>query len=117
MVIAEELIHPDGGASARTWPRALNVRMGRAVGVEGLARQTEALIRRPDPRPWLPEIAVPTRVLVGDADPLTPPAAAEEAAASIPGARLVVIPRCGHGSTREQPEAVCRELVDWIREA
>ncbi len=112
--ILASVLHPDRQGDAAL--RALHVRMGRAVGLEGFARQTEALIHRPDVRPWLSQVGVPTRVLVGDGDPLTPPAAVEEMAAAIAGARVVVIPRCGHGATREQPEAVCRELVAWIRE-
>jgi pimeloyl-ACP methyl ester carboxylesterase len=35
-------------------------------------------------------------------------------AAAIPGARLVVVPECGHCSTLEQPEAVNRALIEWI---
>jgi pimeloyl-ACP methyl ester carboxylesterase len=106
------VLHPDRRHDPAL--RALNVRMGRAVGPDGFARQTEALIARPDPRPDLAEIRVPTVILVGDSDPLTPRECADELAAAIPGARLVVIPRCGHGSTRERPEAVCRELLEWM---
>ncbi len=91
-----------------------NVRMGLTVGVEGLMRQTEAIIGRVDSRPSLPAIAVPTLVLVGDGDVLTPLDRAEEMVAAIPGAWLVVVPECGHGSTLEQPEAVNRALVEWI---
>lgn len=94
--------------------RALAARMGRVVGVDGFARQTEAIIGRPDSRPDLPDVAVPTLVLVGDRDPLTPPDRAAEIAAAVPGARLVEIPACGHLSTRERPEAVNEALVAWI---
>jgi pimeloyl-ACP methyl ester carboxylesterase len=34
--------------------------------------------------------------------------------AAIAGARLVVVPECGHASTLEQPEAVNRALAAWI---
>jgi len=94
--------------------RATNMRMGLAVGVEGYARQVEAIIARVDSRPSLAEIKVPTLVLVGDQDPVTPPHLAEELARGIPGARLVIVPRCGHGATLEQPEAVNRALVQWL---
>jgi pimeloyl-ACP methyl ester carboxylesterase len=47
-------------------------------------------------------------------EPLTPPALSEEAAAGIPGARLVVVPECGHLSKLEQPKAVTAALVDWL---
>lgn len=94
--------------------RAIDVRMGLTVGVDGLSRQTEAIIARIDGRPHLAAISVPTLVLVGDCDSLTPPEHSEEMAAAIPGARLVVVPECGHGSTLEQPEAVNRALLEWI---
>jgi pimeloyl-ACP methyl ester carboxylesterase len=94
--------------------RATNVRMALAVGLDGLARQEEAAITRVDSRPSLAAIKVPTLVLVGDRDPLTPPDRAEEIASAIPGARLVVVPECGHGSTLEQSEAVNRALFEWI---
>jgi pimeloyl-ACP methyl ester carboxylesterase len=93
--------------------REINVRMGLTVGVEGLARQVEAVIARIDSRPGLSAISVPTLVLVGDRDLLTPLDRAEEMAAAIPDARLVVVSECGHGSTLEQPEAVNRALIAW----
>jgi pimeloyl-ACP methyl ester carboxylesterase len=53
-------------------------------------------------------------VLVGDGDQLTPPALSQDMAAAISGARLVVIPGCGHLSTLERPEAVNQALVEWM---
>jgi len=94
--------------------RNANVQMGLTVGLEGLIRQTEAVIGRIDSRPSLPAIRVPTLILVGDRDPLTPPDRSEEMAAAITGARLVVVPECGHGSTLEQPKAVNHALIEWI---
>ena len=46
---------------------------------------------------------------------MTPLDRAEEMAAAIPHAKLVVVPECGHLSTLEQPEAVNQALVEWIR--
>ena len=57
---------------------------------------------------------MPTLVLVGDSDPLTPPVRAREIADAIVGAELVVVPDCGHASTIEQPEAVNQALIRWI---
>jgi pimeloyl-ACP methyl ester carboxylesterase len=70
---------------------------------------------RPDNRPFLPTIQCPTLVLVGRDDALTPPSMAQEIANAIPGARLEIIPDCGHLSTLEQPEAVNRALRRWLR--
>ncbi len=94
--------------------RDTNLRMARTLGVTGLARQTEAIIARRDSRPFLAQITISTLVLVGDTDAVTPADHAEEIAAAIPGAKLVVIPDCGHASTLEQPDAVNRALLDWI---
>ena len=69
---------------------------------------------RCDSRPMLPSIAVPTLVLVGDEDMLTPPEQAREMAGLIPEAGLVVVPRCGHLSTLERPEAVHEALKTWL---
>ena len=88
--------------------------MGLSVGVEGMARQEEAIIGRIDSRPSLAAISVPTLVLIGDGDPLIPREQAEEIAAAIASARLVVVPACGHASTLEQPDAVNRALLEWI---
>jgi pimeloyl-ACP methyl ester carboxylesterase len=108
------LVHPAHRRNSHL--RDIQTRMGLAVGIDGMARQQAAIIARPDSRPDLPNIAVPTLVLVGDKDPLTPPDRAEEMAAAIPEARLVIVPDCGHISTLEQPEAVNRALIEWLRE-
>ena len=54
-------------------------------------------------------------MLVGDSDQLTPPDRAEEIANGIRGARLVTVPRCGHLSTLERPEAVNEALLRLLR--
>lgn len=106
------LIHParQGDVSLRK----INARMARAVGVEGFARQLELIISRPDSRPFLSAIAVPTLVLVGDADALTPVDCAQEIAGNISGSKLMVVPKCGHLSTIEQPHQVSIALLDWM---
>lgn len=106
------IFHPSRQHDPRL--RAAAERMVAAVGLDGFRRQTEAIIGRPDSLPGLSSIKVPTLVLVGDGDALTPVDRAQEMASAIPGARLVVVKDCGHGSTLEQPGAVNRALVDWI---
>ena len=54
----------------------------------------------------LPTIAVPTLLIWGELDARSPLAVAHEFERAIPGARLVVIPDCGHVSNVEQPEQV-----------
>lgn len=83
-------------------------------GPDASVRQLTAMMHRPDSRPTLAIIRCPTLVIVGDADAPTPPARAEEIAAGIAKARLVVIPECGHMTAIEQPDAVTRALLDWM---
>ncbi len=52
-----------------------------------------------------PSITVPTLVVVGDDDVLTPPADSEAIAAALPNASLVRIAGAGHLSNLEQPRA------------
>jgi pimeloyl-ACP methyl ester carboxylesterase len=88
--------------------------MADEIDAAAFKRQQEAILGRPDNRPLLPSIGVPTLVLVGREDALTPPELSREIAAGIPGARLEVVPDCGHLSTMERPEAVNRALRSWL---
>jgi pimeloyl-ACP methyl ester carboxylesterase len=88
--------------------------MAEDTGAQAFLRQQQAIISRPDSRPGLAAISCPTLVLVGDGDEATPPELAREIAAGVAGSRLVLIPRSGHLSTLEQPEAVTQALVEWM---
>ena len=106
-----QLVHPDhlagpvGGAV---------MAMAERVGREAFLRQQAAILGRPDSRPDLPGLRLPTLVAVGEADALTPPALAAEIAAAIPGARLHRIPGCGHLPPLEAPAAVTALLRGWL---
>lgn len=89
--------------------------MAEEVGAAGFVRQQRAIMGRVDPRPWLPAISVPSLVLVGAQDVITPPAEARTIAAGIgAAARYLEVPGCGHLSTLEAPEVVNRALIDWL---
>jgi len=106
------LIHPDHCADV--W-LARNIKdMAAAVGPEAYLRQLAALSTRADSRPHLAQIACPTLLVAGREDALCPVALHEEMATEIPGARLVVIERCGHLSSLEQPQAITALLNDWL---
>jgi pimeloyl-ACP methyl ester carboxylesterase len=94
--------------------RNLTRTMAEETGGAAFLRQQQAAITRPDARPGLGAIACPTLVLVGDSDQGTPPALSREIAAGIRGARLVIVPDCGHLSTLERPAAVNAALVEWM---
>jgi 3-oxoadipate enol-lactonase len=76
-----------------------------AAPPRAIANALHALAMREDSRPTLPVIRVPTLVVVGDEDVLTPPAEAGEMAAAIAAARLERIPRAGHLCNLESPRA------------
>ncbi|MHB8507287.1 MAG: alpha/beta fold hydrolase [Candidatus Dormibacteria bacterium] len=77
---------------------------------EALVADLAAMRDRVDSTPDLPGITVPTLVVVGDQDPITPVAESEAMAAAIPGARLVVVPGAAHLSPVQRPDAVSAAL-------
>jgi pimeloyl-ACP methyl ester carboxylesterase len=73
-------------------------------------RQLIAIRTAPSRVAALPRVRAPTLVLHGSDDPLVPMAGGEATAASIPGARLRIVPGMGHFL----PEALIPLLVDEI---
>lgn len=90
--------------------------MATNLGKDVFERQQRAIMDRVDSRSLLAGITCPTLVVCGRDDLITPPALAAEMADGIAQARLEIIPQCGHLSTLDQPAAVNRLLVDWIRQ-
>lgn len=62
----------------------------------------------------LPQIAAPTLVVIGTDDPAR--ARAQEVAAAIPGARLVLVPGAGHAPHLERPDRFHALLFDFLME-
>lgn len=88
--------------------------MTERVGRIAYERQQMAAITRPDCRDLLPAIAIPTLVIGGLQDRVTPPALQEEIAAGIPGARLMLLENCGHLAPLEQAGTVTQAMRDWL---
>ncbi|MBM3627305.1 MAG: alpha/beta fold hydrolase [Alphaproteobacteria bacterium] len=84
------------------------------VGRDAFIRQQTAILGRPDSRPGLSRIRVPTLVLCGRQDQATPVEVAREIAADIEGARLVVVEECGHLATLERPAEVSAAMRAWL---
>jgi len=89
--------------------------MGEDIGVEAFVRQQTAIISRADSRPTMAWIKCPTLVLTGDADNTIPNSLSVEMAQGIPGARLTIIPDCGHLPQVEQARACADAMVEWLR--
>jgi len=91
-------------------------RMIEGNSAETIASAVEAMMSRPDSRPLLSQVTVPTLVLCGEEDVLTPPSDSETLHAGIAGSRMVRIPRAGHLSCVEAPEDFSRALNTFLGE-
>lgn len=88
--------------------------MAEAVGQAAFLRQQRAIMGRPDGRADLAAIRVPTLVLCGRQDALTPVELHMEMAASIANSRLVVVDQCGHLASMERPAEVTVAMHRWL---
>lgn len=88
--------------------------MMRRASARAVHDALDALRERPDSTPTLATIDVPTLVVCGDEDALTPVSESRAMAAAIPGSRLAVIPRAGHASNLEAPEEFTRLLSEFV---
>lgn len=105
-------VHPDAMRDAALV--ASVTAMTRRVGREAFIRQQTAILDRPDSRPGLAGIRVPTLVLCGRQDLATPVEVAREMAADIPDARLTIVESCGHLATLEKPAEVNAAMRQWL---
>ncbi len=84
--------------------------------VAGLVGALSAMRDRPDSTSLLPTLSgIPTLVLVGAEDMITPPSIAQAMAAAIPGARLMEIPGAGHLPCVEQPVSTTRAILKFLQ--
>lgn len=104
--LLEKLVRPEHRAEVR----ALAMKQAPEAVVDAL----HALRDRPDARPGLADIRVPTLVLVGDQDALTPPPASEAMKAAIADAELVVIEGAAHLSNIDRPAAFREALATFV---
>ncbi len=69
---------------------------------------------RPDSTEDLSRINVPTLVIVGENDGVTPPEAARKIHEHVGGSKLVVIPGVGHLSNLEAPDEFNKALSEFL---
>lgn len=106
-------VHPSRTGDANLKKIVLD--MADDVGPDAFVRQLEAIMTRADSRPTLAQIKCPTLVLTSDTDNMVPNALSTELANGIAGARLVVVPDCGHLPQLEKPEAMTAAMLDWLK--
>jgi 3-oxoadipate enol-lactonase len=82
---------------------------------EGIADAVRLMMARPDSTPILSSIEVPTLIVVGEEDVLTPPAEARQMHEKIRAAAITTIPRAGHLPNIEQPGAFNTAVDTWLR--
>jgi len=93
-----------------TWLRAAMEKTS-PRGVVGALR---GMAVRPDRTADLARITVPTLVMVGADDVLTPPDEVRKMAEALPRAKLVVIPNAGHVSPFENPDAANEAILQFL---
>ena len=76
-------------------------------------RQIKANVTH-DIRGQLNRISVPTLILVGKQDELTPPRMGKELEAEMPDARLIVFEQAGHGLYWEVPHLFNQAVLDFL---
>jgi pimeloyl-ACP methyl ester carboxylesterase len=81
---------------------------------EAIAHAVTALMTRPDSSPLLGSIHVPTLIVVGEQDTITPPALSEQMHRAISGSEYIVLPGAGHLSNLEQPEPFNAALARFL---
>lgn len=88
--------------------------MAEATSLATFRDQVDIALVRNDNRGNLGTLTMPTLVMCGADDTVTPPELSRELADGILGARLAIIPSAGHYVTLDQPEAAARELRRWL---
>ncbi|PYQ19919.1 MAG: alpha/beta hydrolase [Acidobacteria bacterium] len=85
-----------------------------ATSPQGIADALAGLAARADSLPTLREVRVPTLVVCGAEDVLTPVAESEAIHKGVAGSRLEVIPRAGHLANLENPAAYDAALLSFL---
>ena len=85
-----------------------------ASAPDGVISALAAMAERPDSTATLRSLRVPTLIVVGSEDPITPVADAQRMHALMPQSRMVVIDGAAHMANFEQPEAFNRAVGAWI---
>jgi len=110
-----KLFAPDSGRRQPTWLNATREAILRNRP-EGIIAALDGMAKRPDVSEMLGGISVPTLVIVGEHDAISPPAEMRTIAERIPGAEFAIIKKAGHMSPLEEPAAVNDVLRGFLEE-
>ncbi|HZA60598.1 MAG TPA: alpha/beta fold hydrolase [Actinomycetota bacterium] len=100
------------GADPALWDHVKEI-IRRQPG-EAIAAASLGMASRPDSTATLSTIDVPTTVIVGSADTLTPPPMSDTLAQGIAGAELVTLEDAGHLSNLEAPDGFREAVLDLL---
>jgi pimeloyl-ACP methyl ester carboxylesterase len=84
------------------------------VSTRALAGALRGMARRPDRTADLASITVPTLVLVGAHDAITPPDEARKMAEALPNSRFAILPNAGHLAPLENPDAANEVILTFL---
>ncbi|MCC6909282.1 MAG: alpha/beta fold hydrolase [Phycisphaerales bacterium] len=82
---------------------------------KGVAAALGAMASRPDSTPTYAQIDVPTLIIVGEEDSITPPEDSRIMHEAIRDSRLVIVPRAGHLAPTEQPGPVADAVRAFVK--
>lgn len=79
-----------------------------------IAAALDAMAHRPDSTSGLANIRIPTLIVVGEQDLITPVAEMKKVAGEIAGSKVVVVKGAGHLTTMERPEAMNKAMKEFL---
>jgi len=119
-MIPRLLAHPRSGDPAATARRTENDALIRDMierqRVPTIQAALAALGDRPDMTDAMRHVRVPTLLVVGAEDQITPPECLERAEAVIPNAKLLIVPAAGHLVPLEAPEVFNSAVLEFLAE-
>jgi pimeloyl-ACP methyl ester carboxylesterase len=81
-----------------------------------IAAELEAFVEAGDLRGQLSKLKAPVLLRVGEKDVATPPELSREIADAVPGARLEIVPNCGHALLIEDVTATVESVRSFLRQ-
>jgi len=111
--IAAKRVH--SAAYLQTYPEALEQRKQVLLGINPKAFQDACrVLQETDLTPLLHHLRVPTLVVAGELDQMTPPALSRDIVNKVAGAKYVELAGCGHCHPLAQPDALLNAIGDFV---